>query len=75
MSNGSATDLADPSGRASPTVRAPCSQLVNDWDKKMKGSVSKVEFMQGVKQSLKVKTDMKPLEALCATLRPRTGQR
>ena len=45
-------------------MRAPCSQLVNDWDKKMKGSVSKVEFMQGVKQSLGIKTDKKQLEAL-----------
>ena len=36
----------------------------------MKGSVSKVEFMQGVRQSLKVKTDMKQLEALCVPTRP-----
>jgi Ca2+-binding EF-hand superfamily protein len=39
-------------------------QLVLDWDKKGKGVVSKVEFRQGIKESLTVKTDMKSLDAL-----------
>jgi colicin import membrane protein len=43
-------------------LKAP--QLVLDWDKKGKGEVSKVEFRQGIKESLTVKTDMKSLDAL-----------
>lgn len=40
------------------------SQLVAEWDKKGKGVISKVEFRQGVKDSLMIKADMKALDAL-----------
>jgi len=51
-------------GTAIQKKKMKAQQLVNEWDKKGKGCVSKVEFRQGVKASLGLTCDMRTLDSM-----------